>query len=176
MIKKSPEAYRTIGEASNEIGVPTYVLRFWETKFKQVKLIKRPGGRRFYKPEDIKLLLKIKNFLKNDGLSIKQVNEKLNSEIDHVKSNNNEYIIPSSEEKTTLKNKDEVLKRLNKILGEVDGANAKIVGRNVKTQYGNESQYTFQGGKDYRETIFRLDEAIPTNSRHNEISTYVLVF
>ena len=62
MIKKSPEAYRTIGEASNEIGVPTYVLRFWETKFKQVKLIKRPGGRRFYKPEDIKLLLKIKNF------------------------------------------------------------------------------------------------------------------
>ena len=70
--KKSPDAYRTIGEASKEIGVPTYVLRFWETKFKQVKLIKRPGGRRFYKPEDIKLLLKIKNFLKNDGLSIKQ--------------------------------------------------------------------------------------------------------
>ena len=47
MVKKSPEAYRTIGEASKEIGVPTYVLRFWETKFKQVKLIKRPGGRRF---------------------------------------------------------------------------------------------------------------------------------
>ena len=119
MIKKSPEAYRTIGEASNEIGVPTYVLRFWETKFKQVKLIKRPGGRRFYKPEDIKLLLKIKNFLKNDGLSIKQVNEKLNSEIDNIKSNNsnnNEYITPVSEEKTTFKNKDEVLNRLNKIL------------------------------------------------------------
>ena len=119
MIKKSPEAYRTIGEASNEIGVPTYVLRFWETKFKQVKLIKRPGGRRFYKPEDIKLLLKIKNFLKNDGLSIKQVNEKLNSEIDNIKSNNsnnNEYIAPLSEEKTTFKNKDEVLNRLNKIL------------------------------------------------------------
>jgi DNA-binding transcriptional MerR regulator len=119
MIKKSPEAYRTIGEASNEIGVPTYVLRFWETKFKQVKLIKRPGGRRFYKPEDIKLLLKIKNFLKNDGLSIKQVNEKLNSEIDNIKSNNsnnNEYINPVFEEKTTFKNKDEVLNRLNKIL------------------------------------------------------------
>ena len=116
MIKKSPEAYRTIGEASNEIGVPTYVLRFWETKFKQVKLIKRPGGRRFYKPEDIKLLLKIKNFLKNDGLSIKQVKEKLNSEIDNIKSNNNEYITPVFEEKTSFKNKDEVLNRLNKIL------------------------------------------------------------
>ena len=77
------------------------------------------GGRRFYKPEDIKLLLKIKNFLKNDGLSIKQVNEKLNSEIDNIKSNNsnnNEYITPVSEEKTTFKNKDEVLNRLNKIL------------------------------------------------------------
>ena len=116
MVKKSPEAYRTIGEASSEIGVPTYVLRFWETKFKQVKLIKRPGGRRFYKPEDIKLLLKIKNFLKNDGLSIKQVNEKLNSEIDNIKPNNDEYSIPVSEEKSTFKSKDEILKKLNTIL------------------------------------------------------------
>ena len=77
MIKKSPEAYRTIGEASKEVGVPSYVLRFWETKFKQIKLIKRPGGRRFYRPEDIDLLVKIKNFLKKDGLTIKQVNDKL---------------------------------------------------------------------------------------------------
>ena len=115
MVKKSPEAYRTIGEASKEIGVPTYVLRFWETKFKQVKLIKRPGGRRFYKPEDIKLLLEIKNFLKNDGLSIKQVNEKLNSKIDNIKPNNTEIILVS-DEKHTFKNKDEVLNRLNNIL------------------------------------------------------------
>tara|TARA_B100001057_G_C22147908_1_gene680829 strand:- start:167 stop:532 length:366 start_codon:yes stop_codon:yes gene_type:complete len=116
MTEKSPEAYRTIGEASNEIGVPTYVLRFWETKFKQVKLTKRPGGRRFYKPEDIKLLLKIKNFLKNDGLSIKQANEKLNSEIDNINSNNNEDTFSASKEKFTFKNKDEVLNRLNNIL------------------------------------------------------------
>lgn len=120
MVKKSPDAYRTIGEASKEIGVPTYVLRFWETKFKQVKLIKRPGGRRFYKPEDIKLLLKIKNFLKNDGLSIKQANEKLDTDINNAKSNidtntdtniNREY-----EEKPNFKNKDEILNRLNNIL------------------------------------------------------------
>ena len=115
MVKKSPDAYRTIGEASKEIGVPTYVLRFWETKFKQVKLIKRPGGRRFYKPEDIKLLLEIKNFLKNDGLSIKQVNEKLNSKIDNIKPNNTDTIL-ISDEKHTFKNKDEVLNRLNNIL------------------------------------------------------------
>ncbi|MBT5662283.1 MAG: MerR family transcriptional regulator, partial [Alphaproteobacteria bacterium] len=77
MVEKGPEAYRTIGEASKEVGEPSYVLRFWETKFNQIKLIKRPGGRRFYRPEDINLLIKIKNFLRNDGLSIKQVNEKL---------------------------------------------------------------------------------------------------
>ena len=115
MIKKSPDAYRTIGEASREIGVPTYVLRFWETKFKQVKLIKRPGGRRFYKPKDIKLLLKIKNLLKNEGLSIKQVNEKLNTQINE-KPNDNEYRVLELKEKTTSKNKDEVLNRLNNIL------------------------------------------------------------
>ena len=74
MVKKGPEAYRTIGEASKEVGEPSYVLRFWETKFNQIKLIKRPGGRRFYRPEDINLLIKIKNFLRQDGLSIKQVN------------------------------------------------------------------------------------------------------
>ena len=116
MTKKSPEAYRTIGEASREIGVPTYVLRFWETKFKQVKIIKRPGGRRFYKPDDIKLLLKIKNYLKNDGLSIKQANKKINSEINNINNNISENIIPVSEEKITIKNKDEVLKKLNNIL------------------------------------------------------------
>ena len=116
MIKKSPEAYRTIGEASNEIGVPTYVLRFWETKFKQVKLIKRPGGRRFYKPEDIKLLLKIKNFLKNDGLSIKQANEKLDTDINNAKSNIDTNANREYQEKTNFKNKDEILKRLNNIL------------------------------------------------------------
>ncbi len=116
MVKKSPNAYRTIGEASKEIGVPTYVLRFWETKFKQVKLIKRPGGRRFYKPEDIKLLLKIKNFLKNDGLSIKQANEKLNADINNTKLNINTNLNQEYEEKSNFKNKDELLNRLNNIL------------------------------------------------------------
>ena len=92
MVEKGPEAYRTIGEASKEVGEPSYVLRFWETKFNQIKLIKRPGGRRFYRPEDINLLIKIKNFLRNDGLSIKQVNEKLTDtqliDNEHIESNN----------------------------------------------------------------------------------------
>ena len=116
MVKKSPDAYRTIGEASKEIGVPTYVFRFWETKFKQVKLIKRPGGRRFYKPEDIRLLLKIKNFLKNDGLSIKQANEKLDTNINNAKPNIDTNTNREYEEKPNFKNKDEILNRLNNIL------------------------------------------------------------
>ena len=103
MVKKGPEAYRTIGEASKEVGEPSYVLRFWETKFNQIKLIKRPGGRRFYRPEDINLLIKIKNFLRQDGLSIKQVNEKLTEILDKETSTK------------SIKN-EEILKKLNQIL------------------------------------------------------------
>jgi len=119
MAEKSPEAYRTIGEASKEIGVPSYVLRFWETKFRQIKLIKRPGGRRFYRPEDILLLLKIKIFLKKDGLSIKEANNKLNNieKLDPVNS-------PVSAEKAgnlkssivNTNNRNELLKKLEEIL------------------------------------------------------------
>ena len=120
MIEKGPEAYRTIGEASKEVGEPSYVLRFWETKFNQIKLIKRPGGRRFYRPDDISLLIKIKNFLRNDGLSIKQVNEKLNEpeliDGDMVNSDNILAEMPNKETSPKSVKSDEILKKLNKIL------------------------------------------------------------
>ena len=120
MIEKGPEAYRTIGEASKEVGEPSYVLRFWETKFNQIKLIKRPGGRRFYRPDDISLLIKIKNFLRNDGLSIKQVNEKLNEPelIDGDTVNSDNILAEMSNKETSPKSvkSDEILKKLNKIL------------------------------------------------------------
>ena len=120
MIEKGPEAYRTIGEASKEVGEPSYVLRFWETKFNQIKLIKRPGGRRFYRPDDISLLIKIKNFLRNDGLSIKQVNEKLNEpeliDGDTVISDNIIAEMPNKETSPKSVKSDEILKKLNKIL------------------------------------------------------------
>ena len=77
MISKGPDAYRTIGEASEEVGVPSYVLRFWETKFKQVRPVKRSGGRRFYRPNDIKILMIIKTLLRKDGLTIKGAIEHL---------------------------------------------------------------------------------------------------
>ena len=73
MIIKSPEAFRTISEVSKDLSLPQHVLRFWETKFTQIKPIKRGGGRRYYRPEDIELLKGIKYLLYNDGYTIRGV-------------------------------------------------------------------------------------------------------
>ena len=68
---KSAEAFRTISEVSGELDVPQHVLRFWETKFAQVRPLKRAGGRRYYRPEDIGLLRTIRDLLYRDGYTIK---------------------------------------------------------------------------------------------------------
>jgi len=73
MSDKSPEAFRTISEVSKDLAIPQHVLRFWETKFIQIKPIKRGGGRRYYRPEDIEILKGIKNLLYNDGYTIRGV-------------------------------------------------------------------------------------------------------
>ena len=73
MSSKSPEAFRTISEVSKDLSLPQHVLRFWETKFVQIKPIKRGGGRRYYRPEDVKLLKGIKSLLYNDGFTIRGV-------------------------------------------------------------------------------------------------------
>ena len=73
MAIKSPEAFRTISEVSKDLSLPQHVLRFWETKFTQIKPIKRGGGRRYYRPEDVDLLKGIKNLLYNDGYTIRGV-------------------------------------------------------------------------------------------------------
>ena len=70
---KSPGAFRTISEVSNDLEVPPHVLRFWETKFPQIKPLKRGGGRRYYRPEDVSLLRQIRQLLYNDGYTIKGV-------------------------------------------------------------------------------------------------------
>ena len=70
VIKKSPEAFRTISEASEIVSLPSHVLRFWESKFNQIKPLKRAGGRRFYRPNDILFILGIKKLLHIDGLTI----------------------------------------------------------------------------------------------------------
>ena len=70
---KSPNAFRTISEAADEVGAPQHVLRFWETKFPFITPLKRAGGRRFYRPQDVVLLKAVKRLLHEDGLTIKGV-------------------------------------------------------------------------------------------------------
>ena len=70
---KSADAFRTISEAAEEVGAPQHVLRFWETKFTFVTPVKRAGGRRFYRPQDIAVLKAIKRLLHDDGLTIRGV-------------------------------------------------------------------------------------------------------
>lgn len=76
-MSKSNQAFRTISEVSTELDVPAHVLRFWETKFPQIKPMKRGGGRRYYRPEDISLLKGVQAMLHVDGYSIKGVQKAL---------------------------------------------------------------------------------------------------
>lgn len=76
-MSKSPEAFRTISEVSDWLETPAHVLRFWESKFTQIKPVKRAGGRRYYRPEDMALLGGIKHLLHVDGMTIKGVQKVL---------------------------------------------------------------------------------------------------
>ncbi len=71
--EKSAAAFRTISEVSTDLDVPQHVLRFWESKFTPVRPLKRGGGRRYYRPEDVDLLRRIRNLLYTDGYTIKGV-------------------------------------------------------------------------------------------------------
>ena len=71
--KKAPNAFRTISEVADELHIPQHVLRFWETKFPQIKPLKRGGGRRYYRPDDIQLLRRISDLLYIQGYTIKGV-------------------------------------------------------------------------------------------------------
>lgn len=74
---KSDSAFRTISEVAEELDVPQHVLRFWESKFPQVKPLKRGGGRRYYRPEDVALLRRIRDLLYSEGYTIKGVQKLL---------------------------------------------------------------------------------------------------
>jgi DNA-binding transcriptional MerR regulator len=72
-LEKSPDAFRTISEAAEELNLPQHVLRFWETRFSTIKPLKRGGGRRYYRPEDVLLLKGIRHLLYDQGFTIKGV-------------------------------------------------------------------------------------------------------
>jgi DNA-binding transcriptional MerR regulator len=74
---KSPTAFRTISEVAEGLDLPQHVLRFWESKFQQIKPLKRGGGRRYYRPEDVKIIHDIKELLYNQGFTIRGVQKLL---------------------------------------------------------------------------------------------------
>lgn len=77
---KAPEAFRTISEVADEIDVPQHVLRFWESRFSQIRPMKRGGGRRFYRPEDVDLLRGVRHLLYGEGYTIRGVQRILREE------------------------------------------------------------------------------------------------
>ena len=115
MQEKSYTAYKTIGEVSKELGIPTHVLRFWESKFKNVKPLKRKNGHRYYTLENISVLSHIKNLLQVEGLTIKGAQKILFSnkgESNSAKKDSNEYSL----EKELI----EIKKNLKNIFGDLN--------------------------------------------------------
>lgn len=86
-MNKAAEAFRTIGEVADELGIPKHVLRFWEGRFPQIRPMKRGGGRRYYRPEDMELLRGIRSLLHAEGYTIRGVQKILREHgIDQVKA------------------------------------------------------------------------------------------
>jgi DNA-binding transcriptional MerR regulator len=80
MVEKAPDAFRTISEVAEELDLPQHVLRFWETRFAQIKPMKRGGGRRYYRPDDVDLLRGIRHLLYGEGYTIRGVQRILKDE------------------------------------------------------------------------------------------------
>jgi len=83
---KSPDAFRTISEVAEDLDLPQHVLRFWETRFTQIKPMKRGGGRRYYRPQDVELIKGIRHMLYEQGYTIKGVQKLL-------RENGNQFLI-----------------------------------------------------------------------------------
>ena len=129
-IQKSQKAFRTITEAAAILDLPAHVLRFWESKFRQIKPMKRGGGRRYYRPEDIQLLIGIKELLYSKGLTIKGAQRV-------IQSNGTKSIIKLGAEKISDQHKSKTYttserkapSELDSVsLGTFDLSNAKIHG------------------------------------------------
>ena len=113
---KSSYAFKNISEVAGELNLPQHVLRFWETKFPSIKPIKRGGGRRYYRPEDIGILRHIQNLLYDDGYTIKGV-QKLLRKGDRVAM---QEVIPAISKKEPTETDNKTLIRLKSLLSELE--------------------------------------------------------
>lgn len=97
---KSAEAFRTISEVADWLGIPTHVLRFWESKFTQIKPVKRAGGRRYYRPNDMLLIGGIRKLLHEDGMTIKGAQKILREKGVKYVANLSQQLDPSASAET----------------------------------------------------------------------------
>ena len=115
--KKSAQAFRTISEVADLMDVPAHVLRFWETRFSEISPVKRGGGRRYYRPEDVALLRGIQNLLHVQGMTIKGVQKVLKEQgAKHVMGVGKDVELAVVSGKPDLK---EIIKGLEKLRGSI---------------------------------------------------------
>lgn len=107
MAEKSRDAFRTISEVADWLDVPTHVLRFWESRFSQIKPVKRAGGRRYYRPSDMRVIGGVKVLLHDQGMTIRGVQKLFREEgIKHVSGFAPELFDENDEEETVVLNAD----------------------------------------------------------------------
>ena len=118
-MNKSANAFRTISEVSETLDIPAHVLRFWESKFNQIKPVKRGGGRRYYRPEDVDLLRGVRELLYDDGMTIKGVQKIFKEQgVKHVVSRGGgEEAEPSVAEAVNAVNKAKPVAKAEKAVG-----------------------------------------------------------
>ena len=117
---KSPDAFRTISEVGEDLDLPQHVLRFWETRFTQIKPLKRGGGRRYYRPEDVDLLKNIHNLLYQEGYTIKGVQKLLSATRGNLSSRvDGDTAAPAAvkKNKAELQGMLDELKSMRKLIG-----------------------------------------------------------
>lgn len=125
--EKAPSAFRTISEVADEIGVQQHVLRFWESKFNYIKPLKRGGGRRYYRPDDVELLKSIHHLLYTEGYTIKGVQKllqktrgNLSGALEAVSSDDG-YLVENKDDSISVGNKvtDQKREELKSMLDEL---------------------------------------------------------
>lgn len=124
---KSPEAFRTIAEVAQDLEIPQHVLRFWETKFPQVKPLKRGGGRRYYRPDDVALLRVIRDLLYEQGYTIRGAQQVLQQHRPSAAAPQAKPVTPAADASARVAD-DDVRKELRAIMDDLEDIRRLLAG------------------------------------------------